>query len=148
MGFMGMFKSKPKEDASKAATPTASTAAASTPASSNANNATNASKPATTPAAKAAAPKAAASAAVTPATAASNYLNHCKSLFKSIDADGNGTLDVSELGAGFMRLGLKCGNPKTLMEEYDTDRSGGLDELEFIAMVAKLMGVRKVLGIT
>jgi Ca2+-binding EF-hand superfamily protein len=57
-----------------------------------------------------------------------------------MDADGNGTLSVEEVAAGFQRLGLECADPKKMVQEADHDKSGELDEMEFAMMVARLMG--------
>jgi calmodulin len=55
------------------------------------------------------------------------------SIFKGADRDGNGRLDMNELGLMLRRLApkIKREDLQAIMERFDTDRSGGLDLQEF-----------------
>ena len=59
--------------------------------------------------------------------------------FKALDADGNGTLDASEMTALMKNLGLKdASNPeyvKKLMDEIDEDGDGVINLKEFFGMM-------------
>ena len=61
------------------------------------------------------------------------------SQFKALDADGNGTLDASEMTALMKNLGLKdASNPeyvKKLMDEIDEDGDGVINLKEFFGMM-------------
>ena len=70
---------------------------------------------------------------------ARNYLDICSDIFQRTDLDGSGTLSSDEIKQGFLALGLTCEDPDALVREADTDKSGELDECEFVALVSKLL---------
>ena len=78
-----------------------------------------------------------------PASVVSNFtpdeVREYVSQFKKVDADGNGTLDASEMTALMKNLGLKdASNPeyvKKLMDEIDEDGDGVINLKEFFGMM-------------
>jgi len=78
----------------------------------------------------------------------------CDDAFDSIDADGSGTIDDSELYRGLLLIHLKLGlyfgapackpisaeNAKTVFRELDANGDGCLDKQEFRSVLALLMG--------
>uniref|UniRef100_A0A0N5ACN4 EF-hand domain-containing protein n=1 Tax=Syphacia muris TaxID=451379 RepID=A0A0N5ACN4_9BILA len=60
--------------------------------------------------------------------------------FKLFDKDGNGTMNIKELGAAMRTLGL---NPteeelQNMINEYDVDGNGKIDFMEFCKMMKEM----------
>ena len=78
-----------------------------------------------------------------PASVVSNFtpdeVREYVSQFKKVDADGNGTLDASEMTALMKSLGMKeASEPeyvKMLMDEIDEDGDGVINLKEFFGMM-------------
>ena len=64
------------------------------------------------------------------------FVERCKETFKLADADGSGSIDIEELQNAFVQLDLDLTREETeaLIEQYDVDGGGELDEDEFIQL--------------
>uniref|UniRef100_A0A6V4B6Q6 EF-hand domain-containing protein n=1 Tax=Prymnesium polylepis TaxID=72548 RepID=A0A6V4B6Q6_9EUKA len=67
-------------------------------------------------------------------------------IFKEMDKDGNGKIDMDELKAAFELAGvkLKSGEVKEMVAEADADGDGHIDPDEFKALVRKEVDRYKV----
>ena len=62
------------------------------------------------------------------------------SAFVDTDADGNGSIDKGELRACLKKLGIHLtGQTGAILEHYDTDKSGLIEEEEFLQLVSDLI---------
>lgn len=74
-------------------------------------------------------------------------INELKRTFASVDSDGDGTLNVSEIREALVKAGIRVPHDiETLMAEIDSDGSGSVDYMEFIAatMDRKLYNQKEV----
>ena len=74
-------------------------------------------------------------------------INELKRTFASVDTDGDGTLNVSEIREALVKAGIRVPHDiETLMAEIDSDGSGSVDYMEFIAatMDRKLYNQKEV----
>jgi len=64
-------------------------------------------------------------------------------VFRIADTDGDGSLDIHELGPALQRLGVDVSTLRAAdaMARYDVDRSGGIDLEEFASLVHDLQDV-------
>ena len=62
-----------------------------------------------------------------------------KQLFSQFDVDGNGSIDVQELGTMLTKLGEKCSREQLIqiIAEVDTNRSGTIEFDEFMTVMEK-----------
>jgi len=67
-----------------------------------------------------------------PPTEEDSFFDETKDMFFGLDADKSGTISVDELASG---LDISMADAKKLMEEYDVDKSGELDLMEFELLV-------------
>ena len=90
-------------------------------------------------------------AARTSAKAVESPESDLRTAFQTIDADGNGVVDVDELKEGLQKLQLATTQDdeaaiQVLLTEFDADGSGALDFEEFAALVKKLQTGRSQLA--
>jgi uncharacterized Zn finger protein (UPF0148 family) len=69
------------------------------------------------------------------------FNNLAKTVFTQADADGSGAIDAGELYACLTKLGMKLSDDELVevLERYDDDGNGTLDEREWLSVVRDLL---------
>eukprot|EP01104_Vermistella_antarctica_P020271 TRINITY_DN8611_c0_g1_i1.p1 TRINITY_DN8611_c0_g1~~TRINITY_DN8611_c0_g1_i1.p1 ORF type:complete len:242 (+),score=45.94 TRINITY_DN8611_c0_g1_i1:62-727(+) len=76
----------------------------------------------------------------------SNFLEFCKNSFGKVDDDKSGSIDVKELGAGTLDIGinLSADQLKHLICVVDKNHDGSLDFMEYVDLVFYLLFLEAV----
>ncbi|KAM0745718.1 calmodulin 2-like protein [Meredithblackwellia eburnea MCA 4105] len=71
-------------------------------------------------------------------------LSEAREAFSVFDKDNSGSISTSELGRIFRSLGQNASDEEiqSIIDKYDTDKSGSVEFDEFVAMMNSLMGDR------
>lgn len=72
--------------------------------------------------------------------AADHYQDRVKAIFKQMDADGSGSIDVDELTDAMLLLGVKCtkNSAKKVLAVIDKDKNGTIEWDEFYSCFVKV----------